>query len=90
MQKKLINKNRSPAVYVAAFLEGVFQLTCGSFLPLDVSFFWKPAAAKTKHLFIFGMCKERSRIFAVLAGPSKVVSKIGKRCGVVLDSRSLH
>ena len=53
-------------------------------------FFWKPAAAKTKHLFIFGMCKERSGIFAVLAGPGKVVSKIGKRCGFVLDSRSLH
>ena len=34
--------------------------------------------------------EERSRIFAVLAGPTKVASKVGKRCGVVLGSRSLH
>ncbi|RMX48500.1 hypothetical protein pdam_00008480 [Pocillopora damicornis] len=35
-------------------------------------------------------CKERSGIFAVLAGLGEVASKIGKRCGVVLDSSSLH
>ena len=34
--------------------------------------------------------KERTRIFAVLAGPGEVASKIGKRWGVVLDSHSLH
>ena len=41
--------------------------------------------------FFFGnQCKERSGIFAVLAGLGEVASKIGKRCGVVLDSSSLH
>ena len=51
----------------------------GVFHDLIFSFsFWKPVAAKKS--------KERSRIF----GPGEVASKIGKRCGVVLDSHSLH
>ena len=43
---------------------------------------WKPVTAKKS--------KGRTRIFAVLAGPGEVASKIGKRWGVVLDSHSLH
>ena len=43
---------------------------------------WKPVAAEKS--------KGRSRIFAVLAGPGEVASKIGKQWGVVLDSHSLH